>query len=76
MPENGKKFERTTPPTKEEWAEIWPAIEKADKAWLIIGPIHAVVTNWKALLIVAIVVLWLNNPKILEALRVITGQGQ
>jgi hypothetical protein len=75
MTDNGKRYQRTTPPTKEEWPELWDAIEKADKAWLIIGPIHAVVTNWRALLIVAIVVLWLNNPKILEALRVITGQG-
>ena len=71
-----KRFQRSTPPTKDEWADIWDAVEKANKAWLIIGPIHAVVTNWRALLIVAVVVLWLNNPKILEALRVVTGQGQ
>ena len=75
MLDNGK-YGRTTPPTKEEWPAIWANLEKAEKAWLIIAPIHAVVTNWRALLIVAIVVLWLNNPKILDALRVITGQGQ
>lgn len=67
---------RTTPPTKEEWPLVWDAVEKARKTWLISGPIYAVVTNWRALLIVAVVVLWINNPKLLAFLESITGQGQ
>jgi len=67
---------RTTPPTKEEWPDVWDAVEKARKTWLITGPLHAVVTNWRALIIVAVVVIWLNNPKLIAFLQSITGQGQ
>jgi hypothetical protein len=66
---------RTTPPTKEEWPRVWDAVEKAHKGWPIISPFHAVVTNWRALLIVAVVVLWINNPKLLAFLESITGNG-
>jgi len=77
MADDPKEYGRTTPPKgPDEWAAVWAAVEKAEKSWLITGPIHAVVTNWRALLVIGVVVLWINNPRIRAALEVITGQGQ
>jgi hypothetical protein len=58
---------RTTPPTKEEWPHLWDAADKAHKTWLITGPIYAVVTNWRALIVVAVVVVWINARAFLNA---------
>ena len=67
------KNERETPPEDHEWPGIWEALEKAEKGWIITGPVHAVVTNWKALAVVAGVVAWVNRPGIMEALSTLVG---
>ena len=65
---------RDTPPaTAGEWAMVWLAIERIDKAWTVVGPVYAVVSNWKALLFVFAFVAWINRPGIAEAIRVIVG---
>ncbi len=68
---------RTTPPKDEEWASIWKKLDRADslssKAWVIVGPIYAVVTNWKALGLIIAGVAWLNRPEIIAALTTIAG---
>jgi len=61
------------PKTPEEWRTIRAGVDKAHKAWTIVGPIHAVVVNWKALAIVLVIVIWLNRPDIIAALRVLAG---
>lgn len=68
-----KKSRRKTPPEANEWADIWEAIDKANYAWIVVGPIHALVKNWKALIVIAGVVVWLNNARIIQALSVIMG---
>lgn len=42
-------------------------------AWLYIGPLHAIASNWKALAIIAGLVAWFNRPGILEAIRTLLG---
>ena len=64
------------PKTAEEWRVIRAGVDKSHKAWVIVGPIHAVVTNWKALAIVAAVVVWINRPDIVTALQLLTGAGK
>ncbi len=66
--------DRTTAPKgPEEWRFIWRGAERANRAGPIIDPIYAVVSNWRAIAIVVIVILWLNKPEILTALQTIFG---
>ncbi|MEY1555337.1 hypothetical protein AB3Y40_06845 [Yoonia sp. R2331] len=64
---------RKTPPEDHEWPGIWEALEKSNKGWIITGPIHAVATNWKALLVIAGIVLWINSPELVAYLRAVLG---
>jgi len=48
-------------------------IQRMDDAWPIIGPIVAVVRNWKAWAIALAFFLWINQPDILGALKTIMG---
>ena len=59
---------RKTPPEPKEWQMIWIAVDRSNKTWTITGPIHAVKSNWKALVATGLFVLWLNSPKVLAAL--------
>lgn len=67
------KTGRTTPPKDDEWKHIWPALDKSDKAWTIVGPIWAVVSNWKALLAIAGVVAWINSGEIKDIILLVVG---
>ena len=67
------KFNRTTPPEDHEWPIVYSAIEKANKAWIVVGPIHAIVTNWKFLLGAIAAAAWINRPEIVSALSVLIG---
>lgn len=58
------KSVRGTPPKEEEWAGVWSALEKADKGWVITGPIYAVVSNWKALSVTIGVIIVLNREEV------------
>jgi hypothetical protein len=64
------------PETPDEWRTIRSGVDKSHKAWVIVGPIHAVVMNWKALAIVVAVVLYLNRPDIIASLRTLAGLGK
>lgn len=66
-------FGRKEPPEESEWHAIWSALEKAEKGWIITGPVYAIVSNWKALLVIAAVIVWINSPEIVSALRVLIG---
>lgn len=67
---------RRTPPDDDEWPGVWAALEKAEKGWLITGPVHAVVSNWKAIAVVLAVIAWFSKPEIIAAFRIIVGGGQ
>ncbi len=74
MDNNDNPAERTTAPKgPDEWRYIWLGAERANRAGPVIDPIYAVVTNWKAIAIVIIVILWLNKPEIITALQTIFG---
>lgn len=68
-------FGRKEPPEDDEWSRIWRAVERSEMSWLIVGPIHAVVSNWKALLAIAGVIVWINSPEIVAALATILGSA-
>jgi hypothetical protein len=67
------EYTRNTPPEETEWHKIWASVERSNKAWLIVGPIHAVATNWKFLLGAVAAAAWFNRPEITQALTVILG---
>ena len=66
-------FRRKDPPEEHEWQRIWKAVERSEMSWLVVGPIHAVVSNWKALLVIAGAIVWINSPEIVAALATILG---
>ena len=71
-----KKKGRETPPRDDEWPYIWSAADKAHSGWPVVGPIVALVTNWKALAIAAGVYGWFNQTAILEIAKMLAGKVQ
>lgn len=65
--------DRETPPEDHEWPGIWRALDRANKSWIVTGPIHAAVTNWKAFAIIMGIVVWINRPEIVAAIRTLSG---
>mgnify|MGYP000064593564 CR=1 FL=1 len=64
--------ERKTPPEDEnDWAYIWRAVDRANKSWIVTGPIYDMVMNWKAYVAIAGFILMINSPKIIEALKML-----
>lgn len=63
----------SAPKTPEEWRTIRQGVDKAHKAWVVVGPFHAVVSNWKALAIAVAFVVWVSRPEIIAALRALAG---
>jgi len=61
------------PRNAEEWRVIRAGVDKAHKSWVVVGPIHAVVTNWRALIVILVGAAWLNRPGIQEALQALVG---
>jgi hypothetical protein len=70
-----KRFDtgRKDPPEGDDWAAVYRALDRANMAWLIVGPIHAVVTNWKPLCIACGVALWLKSDQIIITIRDLLG---
>jgi hypothetical protein len=65
---------RETPAKDEDdWQSIWKAVERSEKLWWLIGPLHAVVSNWKAIVAVAVIVAWLSRDDIQALLASLTG---
>jgi hypothetical protein len=65
---------RETPAKDEDdWQSIWKAVERSEKLWWLIGPLHAVVSSWKAILAVVALVAWLSRDDIRAALIVLMG---
>lgn len=65
MSEYGRR--KTPPKTDEEHAHIWDSSEKAQKAWVVVGPIHAAVTNWKGWAVIVLVFGFLKGDKVVNA---------
>lgn len=77
MDENETPADRKTPAkSHEDWSYIWNGAEKAHKAWLIVGPLHAVLANWKAIIFVLLLILYINKPEILRAIETLLGGAE
>ncbi|MEB3211100.1 MAG: hypothetical protein VKL39_07080 [Leptolyngbyaceae bacterium] len=59
---------RDPPHTDSDWIYMWSGAGKAHKAWVIVGPISAAVTNWKAWVIIAGIVGFIRGPDLLAIL--------
>ena len=75
MPDDDKRYQRTTPAKQEDWPYIWDGLSKAQKLWKVGGWAYAILENWKAWAIAAAILVWVQNEKILAALRTLTGIG-
>lgn len=67
---------RSAAETPEDWAHVWGAADKAHKAWVVVGPIWAVVSNWKAIAGLVAFVLWVNYEGVLRVLAQIAEAWQ
>lgn len=67
---------RRDEPEGDEWSYLWQGAQRGHQSWKVVGPIHAVVTNWKAIAAVVAFVAWLNKPEIVAALDVLLGGGK
>ena len=61
------------PLSEEELQRARLTQERMDQAWPILGPVVAAVSNWKAWVAIVLMIVWLNNPKIIAALATLTG---
>jgi len=59
------------PDDPEGWERIWNAVEKAEKIWTYGGggAIVAIVSNWKALIVILAVLGLFNSPEIADLVR-------
>ena len=63
-------------PNPEEMPWVWEQLDRARKTWVITGPIHAVVTNWKAIVVVVATISAISvysDPAILAAIANVIG---
>ena len=65
--------QRETPPEDHEWDYIWSGVKKSHQGWVVVGPIVAAVTNWKAWLIIAGILAWVNGPELLIIVKAALG---
>lgn len=68
-----KSTRRTPPENDDDWLHIWRTVDRSSKMWIVVGPIHAVVSNWKALLVIAGVILAINSPRIIAVIEALAG---
>ena len=62
-----KRVGRKTPPTDDEWAEIWQAVLHSQLMWHYFGRAWVEIrTNWKALLAILAGIAILNSPQLSE----------
>lgn len=74
MSDDDLKIHKSEPPKNEqEWQRFHRAAWRADRAWPIIKPIDAVVSNWKAIVAVVILIAWINSPEIMAAIQTLAG---
>jgi hypothetical protein len=73
MQDDDHSTKTTAPKTQDEWRHIWDAAEKAHKSWIIVGPFHAAVANWKAWVIIMAVAVYVNKPEIIAVLDTLIG---
>ncbi len=63
----------TAPKGPDEWKIVWRGVTRANRAWIIIGPIYAVMSNLKAIAFVLLLILYINRPEILAAIEALFG---
>lgn len=63
---NGRK---APPDDDDDWFHIWDSADKAQKLWYVLGWLHAIATNWKALLVVAAIIVWINSPEVIALIK-------
>ena len=58
---------KTPPETEDDHAYMWDSAEKAQKAWLIVSPIYAAVSNWKGWAAIVGIFAAFRGNKVIEA---------
>lgn len=76
MDKNEDVSTRSEPPkTESEWRHFWLGVERAHKSWLIVAPIWAVVTNWRAILVIFGIIAFIRGEELIAAVRAFLGVG-
>ena len=68
-----KRWPITPLETDEEWQQLHRAVHYAEQMWRVVGPVVAIVINWKAWMVGAGVFLFLNRPEGIAILDILSG---
>jgi len=61
------------PVTEKEWRSIRSAADKSHKMWVVVGPVHAVVVNYRAAVMVVAAVAAASSPAVKEFILAFLG---
>ena len=59
--------------TDKEWQRLHRSMHYAEQMWRVVGPVVAIVINWKAWMVGAGVFLFLNRPEGIAILDILSG---
>ncbi len=59
-----------------DWQRLRRTIHRTDSAWGVLAPFVALKDNWKALAVVAALIVFFSSPEIIAAIRTIAGVVQ
>ena len=70
------KYRKTPPETDEDWQRLHRALDRADKAWIVTGPMSAFAENRKAWAFGLALFLLLRRNDLPALLEMIPGVGK
>lgn len=66
----------TRPETDAHWDAIIEGAKKAHKTWVVSGPLVAIVTYWKAFMVMGGAIVAMNAEQIITWIEVYAGVGK
>ena len=71
--EDYRHYPKVPPETEEDWQRLHQAAERANKTWIVTGPMVAFVTNWKAWLVMLGFVALMRRSEVIAVVDLLTG---
>lgn len=59
------------PENPQDWQRVHRAVHRTEVTWPLLGPVYAVLSNWKAIAIGLAFIVAINNPKLINAAKAI-----
>jgi hypothetical protein len=68
-------YRKTPPESDEDWEAFWKAVDQSNKSWVVVGPVYAIVANWKAWLAGLAFFALMQRSEFIALLDMLTGRG-